>query len=499
MSSAPHSIRATVLQQTERARRCSKAEIERFIEKTEQRIISLESQINALIELRDSQRACVLALKNMASPIHSLPIELLVEIFDLAVEDYWHVENLYCISQVCWDWRQVAQSTPRLWTRPVTIVVSKAGGAADELESLPEVGDATAQWKTWLARSAPLPIHISLVKPRFDYRDINRYILEEGLRVAHRCASLRIDIKGSGTPSWFVRRLAQSKLDSLDELDLGYVQDDDTDRTSVSFTAASRLQKLHLINLGALQIALPWAQLTELRFHCDSPEAFEAFRQCANLIRVYINILQRTPFFEVRQDMPIQFGQLCTLSLHSWTGFPFFFYRLSTPALQELQLHGVRWIPADFTAFQLRAPNITSLELIDSYSCVPRDMKAAICDTPSLTHLTIKDCKESFDDAFISSLCYKDGLTPLVPRLHHLVVDSNVVNFTEDVLASMIMSRWWTETERASYAAPPVARWTYVELRLSMGFRPYQLGARFTEPVKTIPPDVLIYRKDVVY
>ncbi|KAJ7234621.1 hypothetical protein B0H12DRAFT_155552 [Mycena haematopus] len=41
-------------------------------------------------------------------------------------------------------------------------------------------------------------------------------------------------------------------------------------------------------------------------------------------------------------------------------------------------------------------------------------------------------------------------------------VSRPMVNFIEEVLAGMVVSRWWTDAELASYAA--VARWTHVEL-----------------------------------
>ncbi|KAJ7264904.1 hypothetical protein B0H12DRAFT_986153, partial [Mycena haematopus] len=76
-------------------------------------ITSLESQIRALVELRDRERACIAALRHLISPIHTLPVELLAEIFELAIGE--DDEAVFRISQVCSDWRQVAHSTPRLW------------------------------------------------------------------------------------------------------------------------------------------------------------------------------------------------------------------------------------------------------------------------------------------------------------------------------------------------------------------------------------------------
>ncbi|KAJ6451601.1 hypothetical protein C8R45DRAFT_752434, partial [Mycena sanguinolenta] len=55
------------------------------------------------------------ALKYIISPIRSMPVELLSEIFDLTIEDQTHVQDAYRISQACSGWRQVAHNTSRLW------------------------------------------------------------------------------------------------------------------------------------------------------------------------------------------------------------------------------------------------------------------------------------------------------------------------------------------------------------------------------------------------
>ncbi|KAJ6451598.1 hypothetical protein C8R45DRAFT_1113466 [Mycena sanguinolenta] len=157
MTPSGASVRAALLEQTERTRRCSKAEIERIIEEDEAEILTLQSQIDALIESR------VLALKYIISPIRSMPVELLSEIFDLAIEDQTHVQDAHRILQVCSDWRRVAHtsSTPRLWTRTLDVLRKGAWW--------------TAALKAWLARSAPLPVSILLA-------DEERPVVKDGGR-----------------------------------------------------------------------------------------------------------------------------------------------------------------------------------------------------------------------------------------------------------------------------------------------------------------------------
>ncbi|KAF7354760.1 hypothetical protein MSAN_01390100 [Mycena sanguinolenta] len=73
MAATPSAMRAILLEQTEPTRRSSKADVQQFIEESELKIASLESQIAR-------ERACVAALRHIFSPIHTLPVELLTEI-----------------------------------------------------------------------------------------------------------------------------------------------------------------------------------------------------------------------------------------------------------------------------------------------------------------------------------------------------------------------------------------------------------------------------------
>ncbi|KAJ6502008.1 hypothetical protein C8R45DRAFT_1091919 [Mycena sanguinolenta] len=77
-------MRAVVLEQKERTKHSSKANIERFIAESESRIVSLHFPV----EPHERERACVAALRHLISPIHTLPVELMVEIFDLAIREH---------------------------------------------------------------------------------------------------------------------------------------------------------------------------------------------------------------------------------------------------------------------------------------------------------------------------------------------------------------------------------------------------------------------------
>ncbi|KAJ7863448.1 hypothetical protein B0H14DRAFT_2348944, partial [Mycena olivaceomarginata] len=222
------------------------ADIERLIEESESKITSLES-----LELRDRERVCVAALRYLISPIHTFPVELVAEIFGLAIHDDTHIKDAFRVSLVCSDWRRVANGTPELWNR--NFCVDIAGGDSDEIYA-----DGL---KDWLVRSAPLPVSITWCGRQWEI--IRCRSSEEVLRIAPRWCSLNFEFTA---PRWLVSRLSECQLEGLEALALTIPADSDPS-TVLAFTVP-RLCKLSLrIRSDALPIlSLPWAQLADFTF-----------------------------------------------------------------------------------------------------------------------------------------------------------------------------------------------------------------------------------------
>ncbi|KAF8208437.1 hypothetical protein K438DRAFT_1961048 [Mycena galopus ATCC 62051] len=458
MSTTPLSVRAVFLEQIEQTRQSSKADIERFIGESELKITALESQISALVDLRDRESACVASLKYILSPIRTLPVELLATIFQLTIDDDTHVNDAFRLSQVCVDWRQVAHGTLHLWTRRIQI----------DLENDYSEVYADAGW----SRS-----------------DINRRVWEDLSSIAPRCGSLQLRGGRRLSAPKFLSRLGQCRLDILEELDLGRIGNVDG---GIHLNALPRLRQLRIrIDSDFSQILIPWVQLTDLTLIVSLPDtALDILTQCANLIRASIT----TGGWEVlpqRRNI-LALPHLHALSVH-FSHTPertaLFFGRISAPALRDLCVYstmsGTGWGESHFTAFQLRAPHLTSLKFTNLVF-TSDDLQAVIIHAPALTHLELRYCHRGLDDAFVGALYYRDGVTPLVPHLHSLVLGGNELEaLTEDILAGMIASRWWTDTELATHVVPPaVARWTHVEVQW--------LGQPFFDMLKELPSDVLI-------
>ncbi|KAJ7863457.1 hypothetical protein B0H14DRAFT_468426 [Mycena olivaceomarginata] len=474
----PVRVRAAVIEQTDRTRSSSKSDIERLIEESESKITALES-----LELREREHACVAALRYLITPIRTLPVELLSEIFGLAIHDNTHIKDAFRVSQVCSDWRQIAHGTPELWNRNFRVDLSKIDSDEFYADGL----------KDWLARSAPLPVPITWCG-----RDIiSCRSSEEVLRIAPRWRSLKFQFT---SPRWLVSRLSECQLESLKALALTIPADFDPSPV-LAFTVP-RLRKLSLrIRSDALPIlSLPWAQLTDFTFGCSRSSsrldiAFDLLAQCPNLVRASVFT---GPVLPGAARDALSLSHLRSLSVHYFgpAGHAAghgasFLDSLSAPVLEELCLsfgRSLRWAEAHFPAFQLRVPNITGLELQCS-TITSDELKDVLYHTPCLERLTLKDCECYFDDTFIDALHYKGGLTPLVPHLHSLVLELMRTNGLADIMASMIASRWWTDIELASNPVPPaVVRWTLVRVEGSL--EPYFANIMAGLQRKGIPLEV---------
>jgi hypothetical protein len=247
-------------------------------------------------------------------------------------------------------------------------------------------------------------------------------------------------------------------------------------------------------------LSLPWAQLTDFTFGCSRSSsrldiAFDLLAQCPNLVRASVFT---GPVLPGAARDALSLSHLRSLSVHYFgpAGHAAghgasFLDSLSAPVLEELCLsfgRSLSWAEAHFPAFQLRVPNITGLEL--QYSKITSDeLKDVLYHTPCLERLTLKECGCCFDDTFIDALRYKDGVTPLVPHLHSLVLELMHENGLAHILASMIASRWWTDIELASNPVPPaVARWTLVRVEGSL--EPYFVNIMAGLQRKGIPLEV---------
>jgi hypothetical protein len=271
--------------------------------------------------------------------------------------------------------------------------------------------------KTWLARSAPLAVPVSFAGFRYGGshdHDVHP-LMKEVMAVAPRWRSLRLC---DPAPSSFFSNLAEHALDNLEELVL-VNNAAGADANIPFFGPTPRLWKLSLTRY--IHVGMPWGQLTHLTLRYDeapAPDIFlEILSQCQNLIAADIDMPGWAGLPPDGPRIPLNHLRTLMLKFYPPRGpgnlhFTPFLSRLSTPALQEVKLHLTQsfiWLERQFSAFQLRSPNITHLDIRFS-SLSSGDLRAALVHAPCLTHLELQDCPQCIDGDLLRFLSYKEGL-----------------------------------------------------------------------------------------
>ncbi|KAJ7037819.1 hypothetical protein C8F04DRAFT_1256730 [Mycena alexandri] len=459
------SVRAAILlEQKTRTEGKSRTEIQQLIGEShseirsvESQIADLESRLASLVERRDRENLVVDALRHLISPIQ-LPVELLVQIFGFTIckgqqlGRYPHFQDAYRVSHVCSHWREISFSTPHLWTGPVEVDLREDGGADG--------------FRTWLSRSAPMSVPILF--RWFPGKDVAHPVLEELLAISPRWRSLCC--LRQSAPAWFFMRLAEHTLESLEEVNLGHVPDAVATAALPMFGTAPLLRKLDVVPTSRLD--MPWMQLNDLTLRNGAaPDiSLDILAQCANLVTASVDTFPWTSMPPSRTEI-ITLPHLRTLELDFFKRGPESHFM---PFLDSL----FPWLASTFTAFQLRSPHLTSLEL--SYaSLTSDDLKAVLFHAPLLSDLNLRLCPYCVDDDFILALHYKHDSEPLVPFLRNLFLYGiSPTTVSENILVGMIASRWRTDAEEESQSAPmTIPRWTRVELQLQP--TSYKFGQKF--------------------
>ncbi|KAJ6593282.1 hypothetical protein B0H19DRAFT_1089650 [Mycena capillaripes] len=443
------------------------------IDTVEANIRRITSQIDELKRQRQKERRALARLWFMILPVGRLPTELVVQIFEHAVQADMETNTsgirlpalvnrpprhpVFPLSQVCSYWRQMVISTPSLWAAcsvDVRMHRSKPCTAA-YLDGL----------KTLLHRSAPVPIAVSLAcdAPARIYTILQPLwtstVVEGMASTAPRWKYLKAD---SVSFAHLIVKLAPGTFSSLERLDLQYIPAVPNNPIHL-FLPCPRLRRLTVFPyLGQLQI--PWPQLTYLVVHEPSlATCRRILLQCSNLISAK---LVTGEWESADIDAPLTvlpFLSTLTVNFIDEDGTPRrvdpFFMPLALPALRTLDLafesdslSGGIWPTQEFSAFQNRAPNIAEVTLTNC-SIAAADLVTLLRLAPSLAKLNLISCEDCIDDSFLEHFRYDEAQAqPLASRLRQLYWKWIGHRFEEDMFEAAIRSRWWKEE---SVAAPP--------------------------------------------
>lgn len=386
----------------------------------------------------------------------SIPAELWGHVFELSLPDDWedakYLKALLSVSATCRHWRNVALSTPKLWS---LIYLSHR--------------DADTTVDTWIDRSGNCPLNLTLAfRGHVDASIVakviavtDRWRCVKLLHVTRQIATALFSA-AKGFPRLHTIEVSQCPITSM--LDIPLEQ-----RCQEAMPVLRRLRTDFQIFPGSW---IPWEQLTEA--HIRFSVHLIRFQESSSLTALSITFSNYEPLLH---SQPIlRLPHLCSLRLYSSLGtcdpgdVRSIFDGLELPALQNLYYRGYLWNTDSFVDFLQRSScSLQSLTVSlyeDDDGIVRAQQQDFLAEqifrnTPNLEEFSFAWTSISFidhndvgsagdppylDDSLLKALTLSDtaveNMSVLLPHLRSLDIDfsdHDGVNYR--AFAEMIQSR----------------------------------------------------------
>ncbi|KAJ7045020.1 hypothetical protein C8F04DRAFT_521768 [Mycena alexandri] len=362
--------------------------------------------------------------QDLSLGIHSLPSEVLAgEIFPLVAHgDRWR-RKILVLDQVCTHWRHILHSSPLLWTNCIPINTRQFSGlsSADSL-----VASYFTAVKMWLARSAPLPVPVSLnwsaFRPGTD--DFSRAV-DIFTEISGRWKSLHIDARWAEEATVYVlRALERQSPGTLHALtEVAFNSFPVWIRAPVPpFTTIPDRQFIRPLEV----VSIPWSQLTQLGLISASALTCRTvLLKCTNIVSAgWEGVTEDDSNLSAELSITT-LTHLSLLRLSVSQASIRAAGNLVLPALTTLELlHDARMVwphPAVFSLLPLS--NIQKLTLNVALDVLESaDLCALLRCTPGVTELKL-DTPFGIENAFLDALRADGPVTELLlPRLEMLWV-----------------------------------------------------------------------------
>ncbi|KAJ7447123.1 hypothetical protein B0H11DRAFT_2290284 [Mycena galericulata] len=322
-----------------------------------QEVVRVQSLLDELTAKRDQLNAFIDAHLALVSPVRRLPDDVVREIFVAALPSDRNAimseeEAPLLLSHISQGWRNLALSTPRLWST-LHIVTPPVSSVQSHIPKLHQINGAVV---TWLSRSGTLPVSISFIAPR-PYlsrgasedeisalpeatRSASFTLIQTLIEFCTRWRSIRFKMPDDSylTPLAALSVSDVPKLSSI-EMNMG---GGDADWASMSFLGTPSLRAVSLGG-GAHTSPTSWDTLAHLSIRfmgvtLSLDETLSMLRHCTNLETLHLTSSHNQPHGQTHAQ-PCHLAQLWRLSLIS-VGNISFLQQLSAPNLRILEFHG---------------------------------------------------------------------------------------------------------------------------------------------------------------
>ncbi|KAF7353819.1 F-box domain-containing protein [Mycena venus] len=377
--------------------------------------------------------------RSVIAPIRKLPSEILETIFLACASPQPNV--IPVVGQVCRHWRDVAESTPQLWSN---ISIGRTRFTFSQryydLASL------------FLKRSTTRPLSISIRNPA-DTRLVSLLFGH-----ADRWGTLRLSSTDKSTYNSLP--LHNRALPMLEKLEIIEPTTGPNEGDPVKILHNAPNLKYVVLKNPLDFWDLPWAQLTRLQYDvAATTDAIRILRLCPHLEECALDKLKEAYAADLDGSpiQPLRMRKLRSLRLAVDTVNPThsvelmmktFFDNLTTPCLTSLEIIG-QWSPTDFMGFLARsACKLTHLTLgpgymrddkiIDVLQIVP-SLNALVLDADIGTSRQIQN--RAITDKLLRRLVFYPDSDCMLPSLTHFSLKTNL-NFEDQALLDVIESRW---------------------------------------------------------
>ncbi|KAK7043000.1 hypothetical protein VNI00_008738 [Paramarasmius palmivorus] len=430
-------------------------------------IIARETKQQGLNKMIDHYRS-------LLSPIHRLPQELLTLIFESICDmNELHpsrAPSAMVLSSVCGRWRELAMSTPSLWS---SIRISCSTWDDNTCESLVYLTRIFLE----RSRSYPLKLDLDFILFHFEYEEWTHAGSAFGLLVqhSHRWLSLKLLVQRYDFDHTLFRSL-RDQLPMLRYLSVDDEVGDDLD--SESGTLFEHCPNLTSVQLRADRgfsagIVLPWSQLVTL----DVPEGLiepllQVLKECSGLERLSLGEITRdyrdADDNSEEDEGPIfHSSTIRHLTIHATNirQISRILKRITMPQLASIEIRRdarynwglVGWNEEIFADFMSRsACSITSMRL-EVLPITDRQLISLLTLVPSLRTLAIQEVIKDRDDKpatisedFLHHLTVEyqipSSARHFLPQLSDLALTVSGKHLHEQALLQALSSRWTPDT-----------------------------------------------------
>ncbi|KAK0448977.1 uncharacterized protein EV420DRAFT_1566470 [Desarmillaria tabescens] len=388
------------------------------------------------------------------SALSSLPVEILIEIFQLVVTgnlglaeydvlDVKHSPN-WVISHVCRAWRSVALSMPSLWTSvfieddPDLLMIDGVPFTENKATLLQEYLTRSNQYPLRVALSSSYDIqkHHEILLPHFTRcTDLDFTVNEEALNML---STISCEFPG-------LKRLSIA----IDDISHYHSLPRDPRSTTTSppingFSKAPHLQEVSLHGISIFHLRLPFPQL--LSFTGDISHYFEClilFILSSRLITATLNMYFVPPLSHL--SVPFTHTNLHTLSLYTDIHC---IRDLRLPALEVFRIERIRSGGYHHIAKLFRESRCPLRSLYLEVPALPWSELQPILEACSSTLTSLSFRVDMVSAWHVFDALSLDGASCLAPRLEELYVrddtswdDYMEISFAEDPFLDMVFWR----------------------------------------------------------